>query len=73
MIEKLRFDCQVEDGDLGFLSRTPGLRFCLYNNAKNFNVTASHMQKRLTGRGHDQDAPRDSLSRFPIPSEFIGD
>jgi hypothetical protein len=72
-LEKLRFDCQVEDGDLRFLLQMPRLRFCLFKKARNFNVSVAEVQKVLTERGNDQVALRDQLSHFPFPSEFIGD
>jgi hypothetical protein len=69
-LERLRFDCQIADGDLSFLFEMPNLRFCLFQPHKNFNRSMNEVREHFEGRGHDQLALRKTLMRFPFPSEF---
>ena len=51
----LRFNCTIEEGDLGFLYDMPNLELIYFNDRRNFSIKAKEMYKYLTEKGYNQE------------------
>ena len=57
----LRFNCTIEEGDLGFLYDMPNLELIYFNDRRNFSIKAKDMHNHLTEKGYDQEALKNEI------------
>ena len=57
----LRFNCTIEEGDLGFLYDMPNLELIYFNDRHNFSIKAKDMHNHLTEKGYDQEALKNEI------------
>lgn len=60
----LRFDCKLEDGDLGFLLEMDSLQHVFFPNRRNYSLKRAEIEGWLKERGYDPDSEEPDYGAF---------